>query len=34
MIAYEMRTVRLEEPEEMVAKLLVATGKLPAVQDV
>ena len=31
--AEEIRTVRLKELEEMVAKLLVATGKLPAVQD-
>jgi hypothetical protein len=28
-----MRAVRLKELEEMVAKLLVAAGKLPAVQD-
>jgi hypothetical protein len=28
-----MRAVRLKELEEMVAKLLVTAGKLPAVQD-
>ena len=28
-----MRAVRLKELKEMVAKLLVAAGKLPAVQD-
>jgi len=28
-----MRAVRLKELEEMVAKLLVAAGKLPAVQN-
>jgi hypothetical protein len=31
--AEEMRAVRLKELEEMVAKLLVTAGKLPAVRD-